>query len=464
MSLFIGLTKEQFKNKIDGRSNVRSKRYQKGLIKERMDTTPPDTTPPDTTTPDASTPDTTTPDATSPDTTPPAPTDLTYNDLMDIIKDALNIVYNMENEFKDTVTSATYAKATAQMISSNKFTTNGGIVVGSHDNMIRAVQTNTAIQTLKFSFYNEYLVNNESPLESKAIAAELSGMYEDSIKEFTEPKSMLEYVDIFNVDWCEVDEENKIIKYKRTLTETEEEQNKHAKTEEDKIPTEGAVSFEQIYDRIAHDFIINCNIDVENVRKKITNYYNNVTASLQLYQLNLIEIVGQHENLVFEQSNKAVQKLSLEFEQRLKRIYDGIGSVQLELIHKQHQDQMQEMEQQAEQIQEEAEKRFEEADKRFEEGHVDSPLYKDGVYVGPVEEQPAEEPKADEPHVEEQPENKNNEEVELDEYRNIKIVLYIIASIVSVLLFSYIIYAIYKRSTVKNNIFTQYIPNTTSFN
>ena len=383
---------------------------------------------------------------------------LTYEDLMNTVKEALRIVADVEHAFTDSVTSATYTQTVAQMISSNKFTTNGGIVVGSHDNMIRAVQTNSAIQSLKFSFYNEYLATNDSPLESRAVAAEIMGMYENSIKEFTEPKSMLSYVDIHNVIWTEVDDENGLIKYKRELTQSELEQNMHAKKDEDKIPEEGAVSFEQIYDKIAHDFIINCDISIDSVRKKITNYYNNVSASLQLYQLNLIEIVGKHENLTFEQSNKAVQQLSLNFEQVLTRMYNGIENVRTELLQKYHNDQMKDMEQIAEQIQKEAEKKFEEAEKQHKENHVDSPLYNDGVYVGPVEETNEQEPDDASADDENKQNNPSTPDVEMN---HTKIILYIIAGIIIFLLFSFIVYMLCTRTKNVETVYVKTIPKRT---
>ena len=130
----------------------------------------------------------------------------TFDELVELVKEALNIRMDIESSFKDEVNEVHYTQASAEMVSSNKFTTNGGIATGKYDNMIKAIQKNDAIQNVQLLFYHEKMTSNKGPLEAQAVVADMLGMFQTEINDILTPESMLLQVGITGVVECKVDE------------------------------------------------------------------------------------------------------------------------------------------------------------------------------------------------------------------------------------------------------------------
>ena len=399
---------------------------------------------------------------------PPPESAYKYEDLMELIKEALNIAYDVQASYKDDVVSTAFIESAAEMISSNQFTTNGGIAVGKHDAMIKTIQKNDAEQTAKLIYYHEYMTKNNAPTDANALAANFLGMYGDAINEMFTPEYLLQQFNINNVTWYEVDYENGYIHYKRELTTEEKRQNAENTTGRSQILPEGYVSFDDLYTKMSHDYIINFNFTGVDEREYITKYYNNVSTSMSLFQLNLVEIVGSHSNLVFEQSNKAIQNVALSFEQSLKSIHGGIRRAQYDIAKKIHEEQLAEAERIAEQErlkneemrkQQEAEweaaqkamdeeiKRKQEEEERWKNGEGDGGNENDGATDN---------------------ENNNGDEMNPDEkeiVEELPLWAKILIVIIAVIIFCLLIWAVYKfyiklnSAVIRETLNPQYMNN-----
>lgn len=297
----------------------------------------------------------------------------TFEELQELISKAMNVVVDVQTEYENSIKEVSKVEVKSQTVSTNDLNTDGGIVVGKKGHELIVDQMNDANVTLKCYYYGNFLSECEESPEVKFMAASLLNLDENGkdmdIPDFNDPKTLLELVGVYDVVEALIDNENRFIKYKQKNSEetkdghdaslskdglvhekhaelkldvTEEEQ-KIMSTPDEELLEEQLIlkqsllerqkqydkelaaanvakeegwkvyMFDDLFWTLSKELTINFTKKVTDINKHIENIQDNINASTSLYQLNVIKIAGNVEDVHLTQSNKAIQELILDF-------------------------------------------------------------------------------------------------------------------------------------------------------
>lgn len=170
--------------------------------------------------------------------------------IRNLIKESINSIYDMQNEYHKSVKEVTKINVTSDVIGSNEVNSGGGVMIGSGKDGINISQSTNLQTEMQTMYYGNFLSKNDEPIV-QLVSSDLLNMTqkdnsENEMPNFYDPVYIMSLLG-FNVKYAEFDFENNRIKYivdygevkdqidEQNIQEYEkmnEEQNEHKKHNE----------------------------------------------------------------------------------------------------------------------------------------------------------------------------------------------------------------------------------------
>ena len=136
--------------------------------------------------------------------------------IRNLIKESINSIYDMQNEYHESVKEVTKIDVNSDVIGSNEVNSGGGVMIGSGKDGINISQSTNLQTEMQTMYYGNFLSKNDEPIV-QLVSSDLLNMTQknNSDKEmpnFYDPVYIMSLLG-FNVKFAEFDFENNRIKY-----------------------------------------------------------------------------------------------------------------------------------------------------------------------------------------------------------------------------------------------------------
>ena len=136
--------------------------------------------------------------------------------IRDLIKEAINSVYEMQEQYKESVKEVTKIDVDSDVIGTNDVNSGGGVMIGKGDKGITISQSTNLQTEMQTMYYGNFLSNNDEPIVQFVSLDMLDVTKKDNseseMPNFYDPVYVMTSLG-YNVSYAEFDFENNRIKY-----------------------------------------------------------------------------------------------------------------------------------------------------------------------------------------------------------------------------------------------------------
>lgn len=136
--------------------------------------------------------------------------------IRDLIKEAINSVYEMQEQYKESVKEVTKIDVDSDVIGTNDVSSGGGVMIGKGDKGITISQSTNLQTEMQTMYYGNFLSNNDEPIVQFVSLDMLDVTKKDNseseMPNFYDPVYVMTSLG-YNVSYAEFDFENNRIKY-----------------------------------------------------------------------------------------------------------------------------------------------------------------------------------------------------------------------------------------------------------
>lgn len=136
--------------------------------------------------------------------------------IRNLIKESINSIYDMQNEYHESVKEVTKIDVNSDVIGSNEVNSGGGVMIGSGKDDINISQSTNLQTEMQTMYYGNFLSKNDEPIVQLVSSDLLNITQKDNAEKempnFYDPVYIMTSLG-FNVKFAEFDFENNRIKY-----------------------------------------------------------------------------------------------------------------------------------------------------------------------------------------------------------------------------------------------------------
>ena len=158
--------------------------------------------------------------------------------IRDLIKEAINSVYEMQEQYKESVKEVTKIDVDSDVIGTNDVSSGGGVMIGKGDKGITISQSTNLQTEMQTMYYGNFLSNNDEPIVQFVSLDMLDVTKKDNseseMPNFYDPVYVMTSLG-YNVSYAEFDFENNRIKYSIDYGEAKDQMDEQSIEEFEKM-------------------------------------------------------------------------------------------------------------------------------------------------------------------------------------------------------------------------------------